>query len=390
MSWRCTVFILVVPLLLELAKCQQCSDIPNSLRFDCYPEDDANEQRCLSRGCCWAKPSIVDDEAPLDMPYCFYPKDYGYQLVNKQKTQTGYLLSLAKKGHAGPYGNDIENLAVDVRFEAKDRLHFKIFDPNNKRYEVPIQTPRVDKEATSLDYTVSVSNFPFGITVKRKSAGTVIFNSSVGGMIFENQFLQLSSLLPSSVLYGLGEHVDPLLLSVKWNRATLFAKDQGTPEGLTNLYGVYPYYISLENDGNANGVFLLNSNAMDVILQPTPAITYRTIGGILDFYVFLGPTPDLVVQQFTAVVGRPYMPPYWGLGFHLCRWGYGSLNGTLTVNANMRRYGIPQDVQWNDIEYMDRHLDFTVDQSKWRGLGDFVKKLHDQYHQHYIPIVVAA
>ena len=55
----------------------------------------------------------------------------------------------------------------------------------------------------------------------------------------------------------------------------------------------------------------------------------------------------------------------------------------------MRRYGIPQDVQWNDIEYMDRHLDFTVDQSKWSGLGDFVKKLHNNYHQHYIPIVVS-
>ena len=83
------------------------------------------------------------------------------------------------------------------------------------------------------------------------------------------------------------------------------------------------------------------------------------------------------------------MPPYWGLGFHLCRWGYGSLNGTMTVNDNMRKYGIPQDVQWNDIEYMDRHLDFTVDNNNWGGLGDFVKKLHGQYHQHYIPIVVS-
>lgn len=391
MYWKLTLLILVSVFQLDHGRAQQgCSNIPNSLRFDCYPEGDANEQSCVNRGCCWAKPTIEEENVhvPLDIPYCFYPNDYGYQVVNKEKTQTGYLLSLTKKGHPGPYGNEIENLAVDVRFETKDRLHFKVYDPNNNRYEVPIVTPKVETEATSLDYSVTVTNFPFGIAVTRKSSGTVVFNSSVGGMTFENQFLQMSSLLPSDVLYGLGEHSAPLLLDVKWQRASLFARDVATPEGFNyNLYGVHPFYVSLERDGNANGVFLLNSNAMDIVLQPTPAITFRTIGGVLDFYVFLGPTPDLVVQQYTEVVGRPTMPPYWGLGFHLCRWGYGSLNGTETVNANMRRYGIPQDVQWNDIEYMDRHLDFTVDQSKWSGLGDFVKKLHNNYHQHYIPIV---
>ena len=135
MEWKCTVFFLVLSLLPELGKCQQgCSDIPNNLRFDCYPEDGASEQNCVNRGCCWGKPAIVNDEVPLDIPYCFYPSDYGYQLVNKEKTQTGYLLSLTKKGHAGPYGNDIENLAVDVRFEAQDRLHFKVGFGNNYIY----------------------------------------------------------------------------------------------------------------------------------------------------------------------------------------------------------------------------------------------------------------
>lgn len=38
-------------------------------------------------------------------------------------------------------------------------------------------------------------------------------------------------------------------------------------------------------------------------LQLTPALTYRTIGGILDFYMVLGPTPEMVVQQYTAVSG---------------------------------------------------------------------------------------
>lgn len=39
----------------------------------------------------------------------------------------------------------------------------------------------------------------------------------------------------------------------------------------------------------------------DVTLQPTPALTYRTVGGILDFYMVLGPTPEMVVQKYTEV-----------------------------------------------------------------------------------------
>jgi hypothetical protein len=59
-----------------------------------------------------------------------------------------------------------------------------------------------------------------------------------------------------------------------------------------------------------------------VILQPAPAITFRTVGGLLDFFIFLGPSPQNIIQQYTEVIGRPYMPPYWGLGFHLCRYAF--------------------------------------------------------------------
>lgn len=46
------------------------------------------------------------------------------------------------------------------------------------------------------------------------------------------------------------------------------------------------------------------SVSSDVILQPAPALTWRTIGGILDFYVFLGPDPASVIQQYVEVIGQ--------------------------------------------------------------------------------------
>lgn len=36
------------------------------------------------------------------------------------------------------------------------------------------------------------------------------------------------------------------------------------------------------------------------------------------------------------------MPPIWALGFHLCRWGYGSSNETWQTVRAMRNYQIPQ------------------------------------------------
>lgn len=35
-----------------------------------------------------------------------------------------------------------------------------------------------------------------------------------------------------------------------------------------------------------------------------------------------------------------------------------------------------QDVQWNDIDYMDNRNDFTYDKVRFKGLGGFVDDLH--------------
>ena len=75
--------------------------------------------------------------------------------------------------------------------------------------------------------------------------------------------------------------------------------------------------------------------------QGALAATFRSIGGILDFRIFLGPNPSDVVQQYTDVIGKPFLPPYWSLGYHLCRFNYGSLNHTIEILDKNLEAGIP-------------------------------------------------
>ena len=41
-----------------------------------------------------------------------------------------------------------------------------------------------------------------------------------------------------------------------------------------------------------------------------------------------------------------------------------------------QKAGIPIDVQWNDLDYMTKQNDFTVDDVRFKGLKEFVNGLH--------------
>ena len=67
-------------------------------------------------------------------------------------------------------------------------------------------------------------------------------------------------------------------MSTNWQRNVYWTRDS-VPYPGHNLYGDHPFYVCIENDGNAHGVFFLNSNAKEVVTQPAPALTWRSIGG---------------------------------------------------------------------------------------------------------------
>ncbi len=80
-------------------------------------------------------------------------------------------------------------------------------------------------------------------------------------------------------------------------------RDQPPEEG-ANMYGVHPTYTVVEGDGNAHTVLFLNSAAQEWTVTPYPAFVYKTIGGLLDMYFFLGPTPSNANEQYSEAVGE--------------------------------------------------------------------------------------
>ncbi len=87
------------------------------------------------------------------------------------------------------------------------------------------------------------------------------FDTSVAPLIFADQFIQFSTFLPNTYIYGIGEHRDSFQHKTDWSRYSIWNRDI-PPMKNVNLYGAHPFYLCVEKDGNAMGFFLLNSNAM--------------------------------------------------------------------------------------------------------------------------------
>ncbi|XP_052029484.1 maltase-glucoamylase [Apodemus sylvaticus] len=352
-----------------------CPVLSELERINCIPDQSSNQNTCEERGCCW------DPQGSISVP-CYYSRNHGYRMESDPvNTSAGFTASLKNLPSAPVFGNGIENILLTAEYQTSNRFHFKLTDQTKARYEVPHEhvQPFNENAASPLNYKVDVTKEPFSIKVTRNSNNRVLFDSSIGPLLFSDQFLQLSTHLPSANVYGLGEHVHQQYRhDMNWKTWSMFSRDTTPNEDGNNLYGVQTFFLCLEdNSGLSFGVFLMNSNAMEVTLQPTPAITYRTIGGILDFYVFLGNTPEQVVQEYLELIGRPALPSYWTLGFQLSRYDYENLDNMKAVVERNRAAQLPYDVQHADIDYMDQRKDFTYDPVNFKGFPEFVKELHN-------------
>ncbi|EPB70955.1 glycosyl hydrolase, family 31 [Ancylostoma ceylanicum] len=226
----------------------------DDVRMDCHPEPGASQQNCEERNCIWQPPA--DRQATI--PWCFMKKGIGYTNISTAGPNAG---------PKNPWGDDIQQIYFTSSTIGKT-LNVKIYVPG--RYEPPVNLPRNPSvSADSLQLATHNVDNTFSFTVLRKSSGRRLFDTSLGGLIFSDKFLQIATYLPSDAMYGWGENVHPTLKHNFTSYTTwgMLARDEPpSSAGLItkNLYGVHPFYMVIEPDGNAHGVLILNSNPQDL------------------------------------------------------------------------------------------------------------------------------
>jgi alpha 1,3-glucosidase len=142
------------------------------------------------------------------------------------------------------------------------------------------------------------------------------------------------------------------------------------------LYGAIPFMQAHRHDSTV-GVFWLNGAetwvdivksksktnpmALGVKGETTTHTHWFSESGVLDVFVFLGPTPKDLIKSYSELTGTSQLPQEFAIAYHQCRWNYVTDEDVVDVAKRFDRYAIPFDVLWLDIEYTDGKKYFTWD-----------------------------
>jgi len=295
----------------------------------------------------------------------------------------------------------IQHLNFTYFFTSPEHLVVRITDNEKGRWEVPNQAPfpHMDYSKKFAPYDdalvkVEVTEKPFSFKLTRKSTNEVIFDSSVGDFIYSDYYLQISTSLATPNIYGLGERAAKLNLGPDGNYSIFNKGTAGLLENGTSgnqVYGYHPVYLLREQSNSFSMALLRSSVPMDLQIEGGKKMTYKVIGGVLDFQFFLGAAessdPETVVKQYHKYLGGWTLQPFWSFGFHQCRWGYHNVSEMDWVLGNYSANALPLDVMWSDIDYMDKYIDFTVDEENFTSsaMSDMMTK----HKKRWVPIIDA-
>jgi len=174
---------------------------------------------------------------------------------------------------------------------------------------------------------------------------------------------------------GLGEQAGSVDLS--GGRYRLWNSDPGGAwgPGRQPLYLGIPVVIGRHSDGDVLSFF--ENPAYAVFGFPPSArpgqASVSFAGGMLRHYLMVGDTARLL-ERYTALTGRPALPPRWALGYHQSRWGYKNEGDVTEVLDGFASMGVPLSAVHLDIDYMDGYRVFTVNRRRFPDLAGLSRR----------------
>ncbi len=112
-------------------------------------------------------------------------------------------------------------------------------------------------------------------------------------------------------VYGLGERFTPFVKNGQV--VDLWNEDGGTSS--EQAYKNIPFFIT----NRGYGVFINHPErvSLEVASEKVERIQFSVPGEKLEYFLIYGPTPKDVLNRYTALTGRPALPPQWSFGLWL-------------------------------------------------------------------------
>ncbi len=112
-------------------------------------------------------------------------------------------------------------------------------------------------------------------------------------------------------VYGLGERFTPFVKNGQV--VDLWNEDGGT--GSEQAYKNVPFYLT----NRGYGVFINHPErvSLEVASEKVERVQFSVPGEMLEYYIIYGPSPKQVLKRYTALTGRPALPPAWSFGLWL-------------------------------------------------------------------------
>lgn len=295
------------------------------------------------------------------------------------KSENGYVLILF-------YRNDIVRIIMNPKEVPSQATSFAVVkDPEP-----------TDVSLTEDDDELLLATSRLSITIKKEpllisiydEQGRLLIEESENGMASnaKNEVICYKQMDKADHFYGFGEKTG--FLDKRGEVMTMWNSDVYAPHNpeVDALYQSIPYFMTIR-DGKAHGIFLDNtSKTLFDMKSSTTSYSFSAEVGQLDYYVFAGPTPKAVLEQYTTITGRMPLPSKWTLGYHQSRYSYKSEQEVRELVNTFKEKDIPLDAIYLDIHYMDGYRVFTFDEERFPNPHKLMKDLKEA-GIHVVPIV---